>query len=117
MDHEKVIMLDVDKLKKEIAEGIQTTIIPAIKRLELMRFPSTSELGNEMAEDAAAAFDDIVTEPLAEIIANAIDYYVKNISIFGTIITVGSMVTQTAVIAPAPSPVTAGSIPNTLGIK
>lgn len=110
-------MLDVDKLKNEIADGIKTTIIPAIKRLELMRFPTTSELGNDMAEDAAAAFDDIVTEPLAEIIANAIDYYVKNMNITGTIITTGSPTTQVAKITAAPTPITGGKIPNTLGIS
>ena len=58
-----------------------------------------------------------IVKQLAQLIANAIDYYVKNISITGTIITVGSMVTQTAMIAPAPTPVVAGAIPNTLGIK
>ena len=110
-------MLDVDKLKNEIADGIKTTIIPAIKRLELMRFPSTSELGNEMAEDAAAAFDDIVTEPLAEIIANAIDFYIKNANITGTLITNGSPTTHVCTIAAPPTPVTGGKIPNTLGIS
>lgn len=110
-------MLDPDKLKSEIIDGIQSTIIPAIERLELMRLPSTSEQGNEMAKDAAEAFDEIVTEPLAEIIANAIDYYVKNINITGTIITAGSPTTQVATISPAPTPITGGKIPNTLGIS
>lgn len=110
-------MLDPDKLKSEIIDGIQTTIIPAIERIELMKLPTTSEDGNDMAKEVANTFDEIVTEPLAEIIANAIDYYVKNMNITGTIITVGSPVTQTAVIAPAPTPITGGKIPNTFGIS
>ena len=75
-----------------------------------------SELGKEKAKEFAETFDELVTEQLAKLIANAIDYYIKNISITGTIITTGSPVTQMAVIAPAPVPSTAGKIPNTLGI-
>ena len=48
---------------------------------------------------------------------NAIDYYVKNISISGTVLTTGSPVAQQAVIIPAPTPVVAGVIPNTLKIQ
>jgi hypothetical protein len=70
-----------------------------------------------MAKDIADTFDELVSESLADIIANAIDYYIKNMNITGTIITVGSPVTQTAVIAPAPTPITGGKIPNTFGIS
>ena len=65
----------------------------------------------------AETFDDLVTEPLAENLANAIDYYVKNIAITGTIITSGSPVTQTAMISSMPTPVINGKVPNTLGIS
>jgi hypothetical protein len=54
---------------------------------------------------------------LADNIANAIDYYIKNMAITGTIITVGSPVTQTAVITSMPTPVANGKVPNTLGIS
>jgi hypothetical protein len=49
--------------------------------------------------------------------AQAIDYYTKNAQIFGTVITMGSPTTQTAMINSTPMPATNGSIPNTLGIK
>lgn len=110
-------MLDPDKLKDEILTGIRTTIVPAIERMELMKMPVTSEAGNELAKDVATAFDDIVSEPLAEILANAIDYYVKNISITGTIITNGSPTTHVTSISSTPVPSTNGKIPNTLGIS
>ena len=46
-----------------------------------------SELGKSRAKAFADTFDELVSEELAKLIASAIDYYVKNISIFGTIIT------------------------------
>lgn len=110
-------MLDVDKLKDQIKTGIQNTVIPAIERIELKKQPTTSELGNEQAKEVATVFDDMVSEALADILANAIDYYVKNMNITGTIITVGGPTTQTATIASAPTPVTGGKIPNTFGIS
>lgn len=110
-------MLDVDKLKDQIKTGIQNTVIPAIERIELKKQPTTSELGNEQAKEVATVFDEMVSEALADILANAIDYYVKNMNITGTIITVGGPTTQTATIAPAPTPITGGKIPNTFGIS
>ena len=82
-----------------------------------MLFPEKSEYGEDLAKDMAETFDELTAEPLADLLANAIDYYVKNITITGTIITAGSPVTQTAQIVPSPTPVTAGKIPNTLGIS
>ena len=110
-------MLKVDDLESQLKTALKKIIPPAIEQCKLAEYPMDSELGKSRAKAFADTFDELVSEELAKLIASAIDYYVKNISIFGTIITVGSMVTQTAVIAPAPSPVTAGSIPNTLGIK
>ena len=110
-------MLDVEKLKNEIKTGIHNTVIPAIERIELQRLPQTSEECKKIAKDVSDTFDEIVSDALAEILANAIDYYVKNMNITGTIITVGGPTTQTATIAPAPTPVTGGKIPNTFGIS
>jgi hypothetical protein len=110
-------MLNVDGLKDQIKQSIQDIVIPAIKEIELERQPQKSEAGEKMAEQIAKAFDDMVSEPLADNIANAIDYYIKNMAITGTIITVGSPTTQTAVITSMPTPVVNGKIPNTLGIS
>lgn len=110
-------MLKVDDLKSQIKTGIQNIVIPAIERIELMKQPVTSELGTEQAKNVADTFDELISEPLAEVIANAIDYYVKNIAITGTIITIGGPTTQTAQITSMPTPVTNGKVPNTLGIS
>lgn len=109
-------MLNVDGLKDNIAKMIKDIVIPAIKEIELARQPVKSDLGDEVAEQMANTFDELVTEKLADNLANAIDYYVKNAQIFGTIITVGSPVTQTAIVNSTPIPTTNGKIPNTLGI-
>ena len=44
-------------------------------------------------------------------------YYVRNIEISGTVITVGGPMTQTAKINGMPTPILNGVVPNTLGIK
>jgi len=110
-------MLKVNDLESQLKTALKNIIPPAIEQCKLAEYPMDSELGKSRAKAFADSFDELVSEQLAQLIANAIDYYVKNISITGTIITVGSMVTQTAMIAPAPTPVVAGAIPNTLGIK
>ncbi len=110
-------MLNVDGLKDQLKQTIKDVLIPAIKELELARQPNKSDVGDKQAEQIAQTFDDLITEPLAENLANAIDYYVKNIAITGTIITTGTPVTQTAVITSMPTPVTNGKVPNTLGIS
>ena len=110
-------MLNVEGLKDNIKQMIKDIVIPAVKEIELARQSVNSDAGDKMAEQIAETFDDLVTEPLAENLANAIDYYVKNIAITGTIITSGSPVTQTAVITSMKTPVINGKIPNTLGIS
>lgn len=110
-------MLDPDKLKEQIQNGIEEILVPTIERMELMKQPQTSKAGSEQAKSVADTFKELVAEPLAEVLANAIDYYIKNASIEGTILTVGSPSTQTAKISSMPTPVTNGKVPNTLGIS
>lgn len=110
-------MLNVDGLKEQIMQTIKDVIIPAIKEIELARQPNKSDVGEKQAEQIAETFDELVTEPLADNLANAIDYYIKNMAITGTIITTGSPVTQTAIITSQKTPVANGKVPNTLGIS
>ena len=110
-------MLKVDILKNQIKSAIQSTVVPAIERIELKGQPTTSDLGNERAAESARIFDEMVSEALADIIANAIDSYIKNANITGTVITVGGPTTQTANIVAAPTPIVGGKIPNTFGIS
>jgi hypothetical protein len=110
-------MLKVDDLKSQLKSAITNTVKPAIKQVLLASYPVKSNQGDEMAERLSQTFDELVSEQLATLFAQAIDYYIKNASITGTIITAGSPVTQTAVITSLPTPVTNGKVPNTLGIS
>ena len=110
-------MLKVDTLKKQIKQALTDIYKPAVKEVVLTMFPNKSKINDEIAEKMADAFDELTSDAMAEALAKAIDYYVHNIDITGTIITVGSPATQTAKIVAAPMPITAGKIPNTLGIS
>jgi predicted ATPase len=110
-------MLDVGRLKRQIQAGIKNTVVPAIKEMELHRHPQESEAANDMAKEVSEMFDEVVTEALSDIIANAIDYYVKHIAITGQIITTGSPTIQQARITSQPMPILNGKIPNTLGVS
>lgn len=109
-------MLNADKLKNEIANGIKQIVIPAIETIELAQLPP-GKLSEDMAKNKAKMFDELVTNQLADVLANSIDYYIKNANITGTIITTGSPTTQVAKINPAPTPITGGKVPNTFGIN
>ena len=108
-------MLKVDDLKSQIQAALSQYIPSAIETCILNKMPARSKEGEEMAAEFAKTFDELVSEPLADSLANAIDYYVKNGSVVGQIITIGNKFTQTATISPRPMPTAA--IPNTFQIK
>lgn len=110
-------MLDKETLKENLANGLSTIVRPAIEECFKRMWPVKSNIGDSYAETFANNFDEMVSEQLAEVFAAAIDYYVKNIEIFGTVITVGNPMTQTAQINGMSTPILNGAIPNTLGIK
>lgn len=110
-------MLKKSTLKKQLKSALTDIYKPAIEQCILAMFPSTSTAGDKKAKEIATMLDDLTADMFAERLANCIDYYVRNISITGTVITTGSPVTQTARIVQAPMPSVAGKIPNTLGIS
>lgn len=110
-------MLNVKSLETQLKQIYSTILPPAVEQVFLSMQPTKTAVGEELAKQAAEIFDDMVSQQLAEMMAAAIDYYVRNITITGTVITSGSPVTQTARIVPSPTPITAGKIPNTLGIS
>ena len=110
-------MLKVDDLKAQIKKSISEIVVPAIEKITLKSYSLGGKEAEKFAKETAETFDELVAEQFADVIANAIDYYVKNIAITGTIITVGSAVTQTANIFSMPTPSVNGKIPNTLGIS
>ena len=109
-------MLKVDDLQSQLEVAIRNTVTPTIKQMVLQLMPEKTKEGDELAERISQTFDDLVSESLSTLMAQAIDYYVKNASITGTLITVGSPVTHVANVFSMPTPVLNGVIPNTLGI-
>lgn len=110
-------MLKVDDLKSQIMASIKNIVVPAIEQCLKNKTAEKSDKEYKEAENFAKSFDEQVSESLADALANAIDYYIKNANITGTIITAGSPTTQVATISPPPTPVAGGKIPNTLGIS
>lgn len=110
-------MLDVNTLESQIKKSLSNIIPNAIKECKLAELPEYSEFGEEHAQQIADLFDELVSESLAKCIAGAIDYYIKNAQIYGTIITAGSPVTQSATIVSTNNPSLNGITPNTLGLK
>lgn len=110
-------MLKPDDLKSQIAASIKNIIVPAIEQCLKNKNPEKSKKGDEEAENFAKSFDEQVSEQFAEALASAIDYYIKNADITGTLITNGSPTTHVCTISPPATPVTGGKIPNTLGIS
>lgn len=109
-------MLDYDQLQKSITKAFEEVFPGAFETALKVLMPETSSDGSTKFKKAAQTFTDLSAENLGTRIASAIDYYVKNIDVYGTVITVGSPTTQTAKIE-SPSPITNGKVPNTLGIK
>lgn len=111
-------MLNLSGLEADLKACFDETLPSAFEEAMLATLPQKSEIGDNMAKQFGETICDLLSESWAKRIASAIDYYIKSGSIYGTIITVGSPTTQTAVISPMNlgNPAS-GSVPNTLGIQ
>lgn len=109
-------MLNLNTLEQQLKSGFEDVLPGALEQAYRITYPGQSAQGNAMCTAFGQTASKLLAGPLAKIIAAAIDYYVKNISISGTIITVGSPVTQQAQIQ-SPTPLTNGKVPNSLGIS
>lgn len=109
-------MLNSQKLCSDIQKAIEETMQPALEDAVKILFPNKTDEGDAIAKQLADTLTEQIAEPLGSRIGEAIHAYIKNISIYGTVITVGSMTTQTAQLAPG-TPVTGGKVPNCLGIQ
>lgn len=110
-------MLNQDALSKQLKEGFSTIFKNAFECCWLNSFPNNSDVGAEYAKQFAETFDNLASENLAILISSAIDTYIKNAAITGTIVTAGSAAAQTANIKSLPTPTANGTVPNTLGIS
>lgn len=96
----KVVPKDQDILKEQLEAALTYYIGEALFISEKNRLPIESTTGNDECTTFTDTFKNLVCAPLAESLAAAIDYYVRNIQIFGHIVTKGTRVTQTAIINP-----------------
>lgn len=110
-------MLKPDTLKQKIQEAVESTFQPALEQAFTEILPCQTQQGIDYAKQFAETITTTIAEPFAEQLSSAIDYYVKNAEIFGTIITIGTPITQTAIVQSTSVPVSNGAIPNTLGIR
>lgn len=108
-------MLNPTTLENQLKNAFEQYLPPAFEQAMHVMLPDKTDAGDEMCKEFGKAVSDMLSGPLSSSIAAAIDYYVKNISIQGTILTTGSPVAQQAVIV-SPSPITNGVVPNSLKI-
>ena len=109
-------MLQVGELEKALTRSLEEVLPSALEEAFKHTLPCCSEAGNKAAKEFGQCITDLISGPLGERFANAIDYYIKNATIYGRILTVGGPSSQMASIN-SPSPLTNGNVPNTLGIK
>lgn len=114
-------MLNNSQLKDDLKNTFSQILTPAIEVCMRSTFTEITDQTEELCSQFAERFDSLVSESLAERLADIIDQYLKSACIYGTIITTGSPVTQTAMINPGgtlnvANPV-AGKIPNVLGLR
>ena len=110
-------MLDKGGLKDDIQGALEDILPTAFTQCIQGLFTLKTDTGDKMAENFGKNLTEMIAEPLATRISDAIDAYIKCMSIQGTVITIGSPVTQTAQIMSMPLPVLNGVIPNTLGVS
>lgn len=117
-------MLNSASLKKDLKSAIEDTFKEGFYQAMKGTLGSTSDAGDKMCKDFSDRIVRIIADPLAERFAEAIDAYVKNANIFGTIVqpfvSAGSPHFHTGVftcpIMTSPVGLGGGSIPNTFGI-
>lgn len=109
-------MLNTKTLEEELKKAFSETLPLAFEEAMKSTYPQDSELGAEIAKTFGEVIDELVSEQLAQRLAAAIDYHVRSATIYGNIITTGGPTVQYATINSS-TPLTNGTIPNSLGIK
>ena len=110
-------MLDQAKLKSNIQSALEDILQPALETAFSKVCPKDTNDGANAAKNFGDTATELISEPLAERLSAAIDYYVRNAQIFGTsmimgVSTVGSSSAQVQV---APLPITITTMPVGLG--
>lgn len=113
-------MLNNTQLKADLKNTFSQILPNAIEVCMRSTFTQLTDQSQKMCTEFAERFDEMVSDALAERLADIIDQYLKSMCIYGNILTAGSPVTQTAIINPGgvinvANPV-AGKLPNVFGV-
>ena len=109
-------MLKLSTLQNEIQSAIEEIFPGALEEAYRATLPRKSKKGDTAAKRFGEVFTKQASKPLAQMLAQAIDYHVRSISISGWLLTYGSPGTHTCTIN-SPSPITNGVVPNSLKIN
>ena len=110
-------MLNKSELESQLKSSLHEHFKNACEQAVAKLMPVPTKNGDKRIQEFSECFTTIIEENISTCLAEAIDYYVKNIELHGTVITVGSPTTQTAKIDCTPNPTSNFAIPNCLGIK
>jgi hypothetical protein len=110
-------MLDQGKLKSSIQSAFEEISQPALETAFSKVCPKDTNDGSSAAKNFADTATELISEPLAERLASAIDYYVRNANVFGNfmilgVTTVGSPCAQSQVV---PLPISVQTMPVGMG--
>lgn len=113
-------MLNNTQLKTDLKNTFSQILPNAIEICMRSTFTEMTDESQKLCSEFAERFDDMVSDALAERMADIIDQYLKSACIYGMVLTTGSPATQIAMVNPGgtinvANPV-AGKIPNVLGI-
>lgn len=109
-------MLNKEALKGELEIAFMNTIPNAVERAWLEALPKSDE-GDKLAKKFGETLSQYLAQNWAMYLSEAIDSYIKNIELYGEVMTTGSPTNQVAMINCIPTPSINGSLPNTLGIR
>jgi len=113
-------MLNSSQLKDDLKNTFSQILPNALEICMRSTFTQINDESQKLCSEFAQRFDEMVSDALAERLADIIDQYVKSMCIYGTILTAGSPATQTAMVNPGgtinvANPI-AGKVPNILGV-
>ncbi len=109
-------MLNKTRLKNELKAAFDDIFPGAFEEAYLATMPTLTKEGKDIAKEFGERVNKLISDDLSTAMASAIDYYVRNISISGTLITQGTPVLHTCRIN-SPSPLVNGILINSLKIN
>ena len=109
--------LNISSLEDDIRKMIEETMPQLFEDAFKSVLPQETDEGNAIAKRFSKTITNGLSKQWPSRLAQTIDSYIKNIELYGTVLTTGGPTTQTAMINCVGSPVVNGGPPNTIGIR